>query len=588
MQKDIPFEPPENRLKLTAYVRKYPREFFLQAVGGILYNTVVVFGAIFLGKAIDAANLVLQGQADLPYFYANLFGFLGFTILFQAARYFKRYYMREIVNRMKCDIRAGLLSAFFRMPLVALNGEKVGDMMSRMIGDVEQVGQSVQTTITELWDTVLLMISYFVACMFYSPKITLLAAIPIPFTVLLAQLIRRPLYSLSQKSRSAASGINVHLQHNVSGIALLRLFGLEEKDRNLFSKLLDEQLKWNVLSTALQNGMTPIYILTATLGIVLVVGMGGERVVNGSWSIGVFTAYLSMFTAMSVRTNVAARVMNTWHGAKASWDRICEKMGVEQPDTAVPEETPPEEGCSLIVNALSFRYPFSGEDCLHDISFCVKPGELIGITGPVGSGKSALAAALSGLYPYDGEVTINGVELSALGSSRNKTIAYMDAEHFVFSDDVAFNISLGQEQGDLDAALSLAELAVDIDGFPDGVHTRLMERGVRISGGQRQRISLARAWNSPASVLLLDDPFSAIDIAMERRIMRNIRERQGDRIILLFSHRLSTFPLTDRVIVLEKGRIGQSGTHEELLNEPGVYRDIFLAQEFMRGDSHAE
>jgi ABC-type multidrug transport system fused ATPase/permease subunit len=588
MQKDIPFEPPENRLKLTAYVRKYPREFLLQAVGGILYNTVVVFGAIFLGKAIDAANLVLQGQADLPYFYANLFGFLGFTLLFQAARYFKRYYMREIVNRMKCDIRAGLLAAFFRMPLVALNGEKVGDMMSRMIGDVEQVGQSVQTTITELWDTCLLMLSYFVACMIYSPKITLLAAIPIPFTVLMAQMIRRPLYTLSQKSRSAASGINVHLQHNVSGIALLRLFGLEEKDRNLFSKLLDEQLKWNVLSTALQNGMTPIYILTATLGIVLVVGMGGERVVNGSWSIGVFTAYLSMFTAMSVRTNVAARVMNTWHGAKASWDRICEKMGIEQPDIAAPEETPPEDGCALIVDALSFRYPFSGEDCLHDISFCAKPGELIGITGPVGSGKSALAAALSGLYPYGGEVTVNGVDLSALESRRQATIAYMDAEHFVFSDDVAFNISLGEESGDLDAALSLAELEPDIEGFPDGMHTRLMERGVRISGGQRQRISLARAWNSPASVLLLDDPFSAIDISMERRIMRNIRERQGDRIILLFSHRLFTFPLTDRVIVLEKGRIGQAGTHEELLNEPGVYRDIFLAQEFMRGDSHAE
>ena len=130
MENDRPFEPPKNRLKLTAYVLSYPRQFWLQAAGGIVYNTVVVLGAIFLGKAIDAANMVLLGQAPLSFFYTNLFGFLGFTILFQFARYFKRYYMRIIVNRMKCDIRAGLLSAFFRMPLAALNGEKVGDMMS--------------------------------------------------------------------------------------------------------------------------------------------------------------------------------------------------------------------------------------------------------------------------------------------------------------------------------------------------------------------------------------------------------------------------------------------------------------------------
>ena len=288
----------------------------------------------------------------------------------------------------------------------------------------------------------------------------------------------------------------MHLQHNVSGIALLRLFGLEEKDRSIFSKLLDEQFKWNVLSSALQNGMTPIYILAASLGIVLVVGMGGERVVNSSWSIGVFTAYLTMFTAMAVRTNVAARVMNTWHGAKASWDRIIEKMSVDTLSCSNLKRTPSQNGgCTLTVRSLSFRYPFTTEDCLHDISFFAESGQIIGITGPVGSGKSALAAALSGLYSYAGEITLDGTALSAAGQCRHEKIAYMDAEHFVFSDDVAFNVSLSDENRNIDDSLSLAELEQDIREFPDGIHTRLMERGVRISGGQRQRVSLARAWN---------------------------------------------------------------------------------------------
>ncbi|MCL2319952.1 MAG: ABC transporter ATP-binding protein/permease [Treponema sp.] len=589
------FGPPREKLKLRSYVLKYPRQFFKQAAGGIIYNTVVVFGQIFLGKTIDAANLVYQGKARLSFFYANLAAFLGVTLIFQLARYFKRYYMREIVNRMKCDIRAGLLSSLFQTPMAELSGEKVGDMMSRMIGDVEQVGASVQTTITEMWDTALVMVSYFTVCMVYSAKITLLAAIPIPLAVIIAQLLRRPLYSLSQKARKAASGINVYLQHNVSGISLLRLFGLEEMESRKFSKLLDEQLKWNVASSALQSGMLPLYILIATSGIVLVVGMGGEYVVNGRWTIGTFTAFLAMFSAMAVRTNVAAKVMNTWHGAKASWDRICEKMkerekaaGPEYPGTGLPLEDsvpalrPDPAAAALEVHSLGFGYPSGDGPSVSGVSFCAEKGEIVGITGPVGCGKSALAAALSDLYPYSGEVYINGISLRDLGEARSRVIAYMDPDQFIFSDHVDFNVTLDRGAGDSARALALAEMGEDIAAFPDGVFTRLMERGVRISGGQRQRIALARACYGSQALIILDDPFSAVDINMERDIMLNLRKAAGERVILLFSHRLSMFPLTSRILVMDKGRIIQAGTHDELFRQEGLYREIYSAQEFMR------
>jgi len=578
------FSPPPAKLKLLAYVFKYPKQFWKQAIGGIIYNTIVVFGSIFLGKTIDAADLVYKGEASLSLFYINLFAFLGFTLIFQVARYFKRYYMRELVNFMKCDIRAGLLSSLFGTPMRELSGEKVGDMMSRMIGDVEQVGESVRTTITETWDTVLLIISYFIACMFYSPKITLVASIPIPIVIFIAQLLRHPLYNLSQKSRKAASAINVHLQHNVSGIALLRLFGLEETDSRKFTKLLNEQLKWNVASSALQSAMMPLYILLGTSGIVLVVGMGGEYVVNGSWTIGMFTAYLAMFTAMAVRANVAGRVMNTWHGAKASWDRIREKFindtkteqKIEYAEQVISSDS------ILDVRSLTFTYPFSGEPCLRNVSFTADKGEIIGITGSVGSGKSALATALSGLFPYDGEVIVDGKPLYALNDLRSEKIAYMDAEHFVFSDDVEFNVTLGRKNGDLKEALSLAAMDSDVKGFENGIQTRLMERGLRVSGGQRQRISLARAWYSNSRILILDDPFSAIDINMEQEIMDNIRENLDGRTVLLFSHRLATFKTADKIIVIDKGEINQMGTHDDLMNQQGLYKDIYTAQEFMR------
>ena len=586
MKRTPVFASPDNRLKLRAYVFNYPREFWIQAAGGIIYNTVIVMGPVFLGKSIDAADWVMKGLAPVVLFYQNLLYFLLFTVLFQFARYFKRWYMRAIVNRMKCDIRAALLSTAFGRPMQELGREKVGDMMSRMMGDVEQVGQSVQTTITEVWDTFLLMISYFVSCMFYSPQITALAVIPVPLALLLAELLRHPLYNLSLKSREAASKVNIHLHHNVSGIVLLRMFGREEAERNKLNELLKAQLKWNVLTTMLQSGMTPLYMLVATCGVIAVVGMGGRLVVNGGWSIGMFTSYLALFTSMAVRTKAAAKVLNSWHGAKASWNRIIDKLrGQEQPTVLKETAYLESKHAGIAVSHLKFRFPGCDIEAVNDLSFTALPGQIVGITGPVGSGKSALAAALSGLYPYDGEVLLGSIPLDTFGERVSDVIAYMDDTHFVFSDDITFNVGLGQTNPtEIEKALAIAELSNDISGFAEGIHTCVGERGVRVSGGQRQRIALARAWASGAQILVLDDPFSAVDIALEQRIMENLRKDIGCRIILLFSHRLMTFSLADKVLVLDKGKLLQQGSHAQLLGDPGLYRDIFSAQSFMRGD----
>ncbi len=572
----------KNKLRLTDYILRYPRELCLQSIGGILYNTVVVFGAVFLGRTIDAAGLLYNGEAPVSVFYFNLFMFLGITVIFQLARFVKRFYMRVLVNAMNNDIRVALLDNLLALSMNRLSAERTGDIMSRMTGDVDVVGASVKSTLTEVWDTVLLMLSYFIVCMTYSPRLTLLASLPIPVALFIAETLRHRLYALSKKSRLAASRIAVHLRHHVTGVALLRLFGLEDADREHFSALLKDQYKWQSLSGIFQSGLAPLYILIANIGVVLVLGMGGAYVVEKVWTVGMFTAYLSMFSAMVTRTNIAAKVMNTWHGARASWDRICEKLADEIEDenhgNASTSVEIDENG--LLVRDLSFRFPFAAEDAVENISFEAKNGQIIGITGAVGSGKSALAGALSGLY----------------AEGRNPRIAYMDSSQFIFSDDVGFNITMsgadqntsrGGEQR-LDEAVSLAELREDISSFDNGLDTRLMERGLRVSGGQKQRITLARAWYADCRVVILDDPFSAVDIFMERRIMQNIRESIGDRIVLLFSHRLTSFALTDAVIVMEKGQVAESGTHDGLCGEDSIYKRIYEAQAFMSAGMFGE
>lgn len=557
---------------LLKYLFRYPKDLIIQSVGGLLYDTVAVFGAVFLGRVIDAAEAVYAHTAPVTAFYRELLFFIGVTVFFQIARYFKRYYTRSLVHKMSSDIRRNLLEHLFTLPLGTLSEERTGDIMSRTVGDTDEVCNSVRVTTTELWDTLVLMLSYFVALLIRDPKLTLLASLPIPVTVAVTELLRGRLYRLSQESRKAASRINVHLRRSVNSVQLMRLFGLEQSGHARYEALLEDQYHKQVRFSVLQGGIRPLCIFLANIGVVLVIGMGGKNVLNGAWTAGAFTAYLTMFVAMATRTDHVAKVMTTWHGARASWDRIREKL-TEEPrvDTGLSGSVRlSKEG--LAVDDLSFRFPFARENAVEGVSFTAGPGQIIGITGPVGSGKSALAAAVSGLY----------------AANRDPRVAYMSAQHFIFSDDVTFNIGMGDPNAKIGEGVALAELAGDIASFDDGMDTRLMEHGVRVSGGQRQRIALARAWAADCDFLILDDPFSAVDVAMEERIIANIREHIGHKTVLLFSHRLTVFPLTDRILLLENGRVTAQGTHDELMAAGGLYRDIYLAQAFLGGKTGAQ
>ncbi|HWT27833.1 MAG TPA: ABC transporter ATP-binding protein, partial [Mobilitalea sp.] len=554
----IKFELPKgNPLKLVSYLKKYKKQFWIQTVGGVLYNTVIVAGPILLGKAIDAASQIYTYGVSRERVRNLAFICICFvlvTIFFQYARYVKRWYIRNMSNRIANDMRAGLISKTLSLRMEQIDMESVGDLMSRTVGDVDQIVSTVQSTINEAWDTWLLMISYFTVLLFYNPSITLICSIPIPFAVITAQAVRHPLYRNSLESRKAASLINSHLQKMLNGIITLRLFGREEVENERLKEFSKNQMTWNIKTNLLQTGMMPVYSTMASLGVIGVIGLGGKQVIDGSWSIGHFTSYLSMFTAMSTRTWVAARIFNQFHTASAAWDRIKEKLKdrevIYNADTSFNNASFGES--YINVRNLSFQYPTSKHTVLQDINFTINKGSFVGVTGPVGSGKSSLAAVLTGLYSYEGSIMIEGRELKALSNEeRVGLVAYSGQDSFLFSASIAENVAFHPvEKGSrdyvkLNSILHTTALAEDLVLFSEGINTMVGEKGTRVSGGQRQRIALSRALYTENPILILDDPFSAVDIDTEARMIERLKTDFKGSTIFLFSHRLGAFKEAD-------------------------------------------
>ena len=582
----IIFNPPKKSDKLLQYVWKYKKEFIFTAISGILYNTIIVLGPIFQGKLLDSAveakdvwEIVLAG-----------INFILITLAFQFARFFKRYYVRDMANCISGDMRIGIMDSILKTNLNTLEKKKVGDMMSTTIGDVDIVVEAVRKTITELWDTWVLMIAYFVALMFYDVKITLIASIPIPLSIFVAQLMKNFVQSKNKLSRKASSKTISQIRSMISETNTLRLYGREEAELERLKYKLEDQTKKATTAAVLKSGLGPIYSALATLGIILVVAFGSKEVIEGTWTIGTFTAFITMFTSLATRTTTAAKVFNIQQGAKASWERI---KGLIRKDYEKNEEIPKHSirFQKVKVSDLSFSYPVSSQYAVRNLSFNVERGMIVGITGAVGSGKSALALALTGLYDYEGSISIDDIELRNIKEKdKCATISYMGHNPFLFSETIKNNITWGDKENKelLDKVLHISLLEEDIKNMEKGTDTEVGEEGKKVSGGQKQRIGLARALYENGDIVILDDPFSAVDIRTESRIIERLRENCKDKIIFIFSHRLDVFKYTDMVMVLDKGNLMQQGHHNDLVKQQGIYRSIIESQEFLGGEGYEE
>lgn len=557
-------------------------------------NTSVVLPPILLGRMIDHVRSLISGGSSmgLDTIRRDIVFYLLATAVYAVSRLGKRYGLRLMANRMNCRLRADLLAAAFAWPMPRYDQEKVGDIMSRAVGDVQSFSDAVQVVITEVYDTALMMISSFIALLMIDPRLTLIATIPIPVAVGIAQWMGPRIFTRATKVREAASAMNSHLQQSVSGIRVFRLLGREGDQGKHFARLSDWQRQTNINLALLQGGVMPIYSIVASLGVVLIIGLGGMDVLHGRWTLGIFTSYLTMFVAMAARTLMAAQTINRAHVGAAAWRRIEPKLTVLAEDDLVEPgvEVSAAQGLDIEASGLSFSFPGASQPVLTNLNFAIPAGAWIGVTGPIGSGKSALALTLTGLYPHQGSLTIGGKELAHFTQSEKvETIAYMGQDSFLFSASIAENVAFKSlDEVDFEKLERVAywsALRDDLSLFEQGYETAVGEVGVRVSGGQRQRIALSRTLYPQTPLLILDDPFSAVDLATESRMIERLRQAFAGSTVIMFSHRLASFVHTDQIWVLDKGDFVERGTHQKLLQGNGIYAKIYRAQQWMEANA---
>ncbi|MGK5170896.1 ABC transporter ATP-binding protein [Geodermatophilus sp. CPCC 205761] len=603
---------------MRPYARQVAGLLTIGSLCGVLMNTAVVLPAILLGHAVDTVLEHDRGEVDGGAVTRAVLLLIAGTLATEVPRIGKRYWLGVCRNRIKANVRADAVGGVLSWPADRLHRTSVGEVMGRVVGDVEVLGRGVGEVIVETWDTLLFSLALAVAILIYDPTLGLLALAPVPVALALAKAVGTRVSRRTLRAREANAAVTSFAQEGLTGLRALRASGRGGAYAARLRALADEQAGAELAAGRLEAVLAPVYTLLVTSGVLAIIGLGGHRVVGGELSVGDLVALLGLFGRFTGRAFRIPQMVNRVQAADAAYSRLAPLLaappalaaeprrsswhsdriaGLPDEDrvTTPPAVPSPRRGPAQVsLQQVAFTYPGAGTPALRGVTLDVAPGDLVAVTGAVGSGKSALARVVAGLYPPDsGQVRVDGADPHAWQPDDRTVLGYLPQGHPVFSGTVADNVLLPDpgRPGDhsrLEEALAVAALEEEVAAMPSGTGTGIGELGVQVSGGQRQRIALARSLAAPVvrpRLLVLDDPFSALDLRTEARIVGALRAAVGPdapverrATVLLFSTRLASFPRADLVVVLDGGQIAEQGGHEALIGAGGLYARIFRAQ----------
>jgi ATP-binding cassette subfamily B protein len=374
-------------------------------------------------------------------------------------------------------------------------------------------------------------------------------------------------------------------QENLSGIKVIKAYVREKSEINSFAEESLDYQKKNMSLALVQSFSFPMMFLLTGISVVIVLFVGGNKVINGSLTLGELTAFIIYLGLLTWPIIAFGWIINLTQRANASMMRLCKVFDSEPEinDTELTDNNIQTIKGSIEFNNLSFRYSSELPYVLKNLNLKIKEGETVGLIGHTGSGKSTLVNLIPRLFECsEGEILVDGINIKKIPIKKLRTsIGYVPQETFLFSDTIENNISYGAETMDKDSIIvvsKISQIYQEIDTFPKRFETILGERGINLSGGQKQRTSIARAIAINPRILILDDAFSAVDTYTEEEILKALKDVMKQRTTILISHRVSTLKNSDRIVVLKNGSIAEEGTHESLIQQEGIYADIYFKQ----------
>lgn len=584
---------------LWPYLRPYRLGIAAGLVLTIVANLLQVIGPIIIRHAIDTLTHTHTPRplapspdrltADAPI--RALWTYAGLFVMTAIALGIARFWMRQLLNgisrRVENDLRATFFDHLLSLDAAFFAQNRTGDLMSRAVNDIGNVRQAIGPAVMYTVNTTAFTIFSLVVMMRTDATLTLIAIIPMLLLAPLTLYFGRILHERYERISDQLATVTTMVQENLSGARIVRAYVQEEAQQREFERLNRDYYERNMQLARTEAGFNPLLTFLANFGLLLVILVGGLHVIDKRISIGVFVMFLSYVAQLTWPMIAIGWVTNLYQRGGASFKRLQDIMR-QKPSVRAPQLPALVDVArgKIEFEHVSFRYPSTSRDVLVDVSFVIEAGRTAAIVGPTGSGKSTIVSLLtrrydasSGVIRLD-DVDIREIEMHGLRSA----IGVVPQESFVFSETIAENIGLGVPSGrtydeTLIARVSrIARLDEAVEEFPMGYNTRLGERGVNLSGGQRQRTTLARALARDPKILVLDDALSAVDTHTETGILEALRVVFNERTSLIISHRVSAVMNADVILVLDRGRIVERGTHTQLIERRGLYASLLRRQ----------